>query len=132
MKTSLFFSPDRDITNAYKNFGAIGSVMRKVRGMSAPANCYRRARDGDTDAMIGWLKKRRNLTQKRFRKLNRMSDLRAMRFLNKHGIGNDLSERPPSTARKRAQSGFRRRARRHWNDLGAHFESTVQARNRTG
>src|SRR5260363_31873 len=43
-----------------------------------------------------------------------------------HGIGNDLSERPPSTARKRAQSGFRRRARRHWNDLGAHFESTVK------
>src|SRR5260363_269896 len=63
MKTSLFFSPDRDITNAYKNFGAIGSVMRKVRGMSAPANCYRRARDGDTDAMIGWLKKRRNLPE---------------------------------------------------------------------
>src|SRR5260363_15786 len=47
----------------------------------------------------------RNLAQKRFRKLNRMSDLRAMRSLNKQGIGNDLSERPPNAGRKRSSLG---------------------------
>src|SRR5260364_238940 len=41
---------------------------------------YRRACTDETDAMIGWLKNRRNLTQKRFRKPNRMSGLRAMTF----------------------------------------------------
>src|SRR5260363_310673 len=62
----------------------------------------------------------RNLAQKRFRKLNRMSDLRAMRSLNKQGIGNDLSERPPNAGRKRSKSG--RCARRHWNCPWAHFK----------
>src|SRR5260364_371850 len=39
--------------------------------------------------------------------------------------------RDGDTDRKRAKSDFRRHVRQHWNDLGAHFESTVQDRNRT-
>src|SRR5260363_114848 len=49
---------------------------------------YRRACTDDTDAMIGWLKNRRNLTQKRFRERNRMCCHSGIAFLQKARNGN--------------------------------------------